>query len=256
MNASKPSPASCGVSVAVCGLQRRFHDRLVLPRVDLEIASGEFVALIGPSGCGKSTLLRLIAGLDHPDGGSIAMGLDPWPVGYVFQDASLMPWRTVLANVELPLELMGRSRAERRAAALRHLRTVGLAEAQERYPNELSGGMRMRVSLARALITEPRLLLLDEPFAALDALTRQHLDEHLQELFLQHRMTVVFVTHSIPEAVFLADRVLVMSGAGELIGDRRIESPRPRHSRSRAEADYLRDVAELSSLLEQQGART
>jgi NitT/TauT family transport system ATP-binding protein len=255
MTAARPSVVPRGVSVAVLSLQRRFNGRVVLPCVDLAVDPGEFVALIGPSGCGKSTLLRLIAGLDHPDFGSIAMGADPWPVGYVFQDACLMPWRTVLANVELPLELTGRSRAERRAAAERHLRTVGLAEAAERYPNELSGGMRMRVSLARALITEPRLLLLDEPFAALDALTRQHLDEYLQDLFLQHRMTVVFVTHSIPEAVFLADRVVVMSRTGELVGDRRIASPRPRHGRNRTEADYLRDVADLSSLLEQQGAR-
>lgn len=242
--------ADRGVAVSLRKLQRRFQERMVLPCFDLDIVPGEFVALLGPSGCGKSTLLRLVAGLDEADGGRIEMGRDPWPVGYVFQDACLMPWRTVTGNVELPLELTGRSRAERRAAAARHLQTVGLAEANDRFPHELSGGMRMRVSLARALITEPRLLLLDEPFAALDAMTRQHLDEYLQELFLSRGMTVLFVTHSIPEAVFLADRVAVMSASGELVADRPIALPRPRSADVRTQAAFIGVVADLSRVLE------
>ncbi|MBM4201007.1 MAG: ABC transporter ATP-binding protein [Gammaproteobacteria bacterium] len=239
-----------GVSVSIANLTRRFGDRAVLRELSLSVGPGEFVAVLGPSGCGKSTLLRLIAGLDEPDAGRVAIDDNPWPIAYVFQDPCLMPWRTVLQNVALPLELTGVPRAARHRAAARLLATVGLADAAERFPGQLSGGMRMRVSLARALITEPRLLLLDEPFAALDALTRQHLDNHLQDLFLEHRMTVLFVTHSISEAVFLADRVIVMSGAGgSLPADRRIELDRPRRDGVQTTVEFAREAGNLSRLL-------
>lgn len=180
--------------------------------LDLTIASGEFVALIGPSGCGKSTLLRMIAALESPTGGNILrqkrIGND---IAYVFQDAHLLPWRRVIDNVALPLELGGTSRAAREQAAREMLRQVGLAGFERRYPAQLSGGQRMRVSLARAMVIDPQLLLLDEPFAALDEITRQQLDEWLRQLWLDRRMTVLFVTHSIAEATFLADRAIVFT---------------------------------------------
>jgi len=242
---------STGVSIALQTLRRAFLGRAILDRLNLEIEGGEFVALLGPSGCGKSTLLKLVAALDQPDDGRIVMGGDPWPIAYVFQDPCLLPWRSVLDNVALPLELIGGSRRERQAAARRHLQTVGLDEASDRFPSELSGGMRMRVSLARALITDPRLLLLDEPFAALDALTRQRLDDHLQQLFLSRRMTVLFVTHSVAEAVFLADRVVVMSPTGgHIVADRRIALERPRRAGIRTSVEFMAEQARLSQALE------
>lgn len=240
-----------GVSISLRNLSRVFSGRAVLDGLNLDVAPGEFVALLGPSGCGKSTLLRLVAALDQPDAGQIVTGGDPWPIAYVFQDACLMPWRTVLANVALPLELTGGSRRERVAAARRHLQTVGLADACGRFPNELSGGMRMRVSLARALITSPRLLLLDEPFAALDALTRQKLDEYLQQLFLKRRMTVLFVTHSVAEAVFLADRVVVLSATGGRIAmDRQVALPRPRGAEVCTSVEFMAEQSHLSTALQ------
>ena len=239
-----------GAGLALAGIRRVFSGAPVLEGLDLTIPPGEFLALLGPSGCGKSTLLRLIAGLDPPDGGTMAITGAGQTLAYVFQDASLMPWRTVLGNVVLPLELAGRPRAEREAAARQLLATVGLSEAAERYPGELSGGMKMRVSLARALVTQPSLLLLDEPFAALDEFTRQHLDEHLQQLWLDRRMTVVFVTHSITEAVFLADRVVVLSPrGGRLRADQPIPLPRPRGRETRTSAAFMEQTARLSQAL-------
>lgn len=250
VTAQATAAPSRGVGVAITRLARTFGGRAVLQDLNLAIGPGDFVAVLGPSGCGKSTLLRLIAGLDAPDRGSVAIDDDPWPIAYVFQDPCLMPWRTVLHNVALPLELTGIPRNERLLRADRLLATVGLADAAQRFPSQLSGGMRMRVSLARALITEPRLLLLDEPFAALDALTRQYLDNHLQALFLEHRMTVVFVTHSIAEAVFLADRALVMSPAGgALLADRRIALPRPRGEAVLTSPEFAHETAVLAQVL-------
>jgi len=158
------------------GVRRVFDRQVVINSMDLSVAPGEFLAILGPSGCGKSTLLRLIARLGEPDAGRIAIEPEGrFQTGFVFQDASLLPWRTVLGNAALPLELMGVGAPEREAQARGALQQVGLGEAEERYPAQLSGGMRMRVSIARALVTEPRLLLLDEPFAALDEITRFHL---------------------------------------------------------------------------------
>ncbi len=251
-----PAAPRPGCGLRLRGLRRVFGARTVIEGLDLDIAPGEFLALLGPSGCGKSTLLRLIAGLDQPDGGLLQRHSGEPSLAYVFQDASLMPWRTVLGNVALPLELAGVGRSGREAAAHRLLATVGLADAAGRFPAELSGGMRMRVSLARALITQPSLLLLDEPFAALDEFTRQHLDEHLQQIWLARRMTVIFVTHAIGEAVFLADRVAVLAGqGGRLLADRRLDLPRPRPPELRTTAGFVDEVQALSRLLRGDGER-
>ena len=186
--------------------------------IDLAIARGDFVSLIGPSGCGKTTLLRVIADLERPTGGAMRV-FDGSPeaarlrrsYGYVFQAPALYPWRNVERNVTLPLEIMGMSRAERRARAARYLDMVNLGGFERKFPWQLSGGMQQRVSIARALSFEPALLLMDEPFGALDEITRDHLNAELLQLWQQTGKTVVFVTHSIPEAVFLSTRIVVMS---------------------------------------------
>ena len=205
-----------------------------LTNVSFQAQAGDFVCLLGPSGSGKSTLLRIIAGLIRPDHGRVlfegsTIEEPRREIGFVFQSTNLMPWRTVLDNVLLPLQLAGRTgEAERRRAA-EMLDLVGLHGFHHAFPRQLSGGMSQRVVLARTLIHEPRLLLLDEPFGALDALTRERLNLELLRVLHQHRRTAVMVTHSIPEAVFLADRVLVLSQRpGRLIADVPIALPRPR----------------------------
>ncbi len=189
-----------------------------LSEVNLTIASGDFVSLIGPSGCGKTTLLRVIADLEQPSSGTITVnGVSPGEArrnrayGYVFQAPALYPWRTVERNVTLPLEIMGMPAEERHERAARYLELVNLKGFERKYPWQLSGGMQQRVSIARALSFEPELLLMDEPFGALDEITRDHLNDHLVRLWQRTRKTVVFVTHSIPEAVFLSSRIVVMS---------------------------------------------
>ena len=189
-----------------------------LDRVSLSVAEGEFISLIGPSGCGKTTLLRVIADLEQITSGSVRVnGLSAREArlarayGYVFQAPALFPWRTVLANVCLPLEIQGIDKATARRTALEHLERVGLAGFEGKYPWQLSGGMQQRVSIARALGFEPELLMMDEPFGALDEITRDRLNEQLLRLWEKERRTVVFVTHSIPEAVFLSSRIVVMS---------------------------------------------
>jgi NitT/TauT family transport system ATP-binding protein len=191
---------------------------VALEAVDLAIRQGDFVSLIGPSGCGKTTLLRVIADLATPTAGTIRVnGMTPEAArgarayGYVFQAPALYPWRNVQRNVELPLEIMGRGRAARQALAAAALETVGLAGFERKFPWQLSGGMQQRVSIARALGFEPALLLMDEPFGALDEITRDNLNVHLLDLWRRTRLTVVFVTHSIQEAVFLSSRIVVMS---------------------------------------------
>ncbi|HEX3498588.1 MAG TPA: ABC transporter ATP-binding protein [Stellaceae bacterium] len=189
-----------------------------LADIDLSIRRGEFVSLIGPSGCGKTTLMRLVADLETPSGGSIAVnGVSPEAArlqrayGYVFQAPALYSWRSVMRNIMLPLEIMGMHAAERKARAVKYLAMVGLSGFERKFPWQLSGGMQQRVSIARALSFEPELLLMDEPFGALDEITRDHLNEQLLRLWEKTGKTVIFVTHSIAEAVFLSNRIVVMS---------------------------------------------
>jgi NitT/TauT family transport system ATP-binding protein len=216
-------------------------EAVALQDANLKIRDGQFVSLIGPSGCGKTTLMRLIADLIEPTGGTITVtGKTPREArtsreyGYVFQSPALYDWRTVLANVMLPLEIMGYDRRERRERAERLLRMVGLESFHRSYPWQLSGGMRMRVSLARALVTGPRLLLLDEPFAALDEISRQGLDDQLRALWGATGMTVVFVTHSIAEAVFLSSHIVVMTARpGRIQEVIEVDLPYPRDVETR-----------------------
>jgi NitT/TauT family transport system ATP-binding protein len=247
--------ASSGVPVELRKIRRVFPGAVTaLDGVDLRIAPGEFVAILGPSGCGKSTLLRIIAGLDKPDSGSVhagAAGSGHRHIAYVFQDAHLLPWRNALNNVALPLELLEIPRGERLAAAARAIELVGLTDAITRYPAQLSGGMRMRVSLARALVTNPSLLLLDEPFAALDEITRQQLDEQLHQLWYERRMTVIFVTHSIIEATFLAERAVVLTRRpARVVLDQRLDLPEQRTAALRTDAQFAQQMRVLFDALE------
>ena len=256
--------SSTGSTVALRGVRHVFPGGVVaVESMDLEIAAGEFVAILGPSGCGKSTLMRIVAGLERPTGGTVAVshpdalahpkgtGSPDSSLAYVFQDAHLLPWRTVLSNAALPLELRGVARAERDQAATDALVKVGLGDALARYPAQLSGGMRMRVSLARAMVTQPTLLLLDEPFAALDEITRQRLDEQLRELWQARRMTVIFVTHSTNEAVFLAERTVVLSKRpGRIVADRPVELPPQRAGELRATEPFARETRFVYEALE------
>lgn len=220
-----------------------------LSDIDLDIAEGEFVSLIGPSGCGKTTLMRVIADLEHISAGNVLVnGVSPHDArlarayGYVFQAPALFPWRTVLANVTLPLQILGKGRAEARQIAVEHLERVGLKGFEGKYPWQLSGGMQQRVSIARALSFEPKILMMDEPFGALDEITRDRLNEQLQQLWQRERRTVVFVTHSIAEAVYLSTKIVVMSPRpGRIV--KVINSPLPdeRHL-------GLRDTAEFNAV--------
>jgi len=219
---SSSVPAAASLAVHASGVDRVFSSRRqevrALSGVELDVSAGEFVSLIGPSGCGKSTLMRLIADLDQPTTGSIEVFGKParrarldQDYGIAFQQAGLLPWRTVLQNITLPLELHGVASATRSARAAELAEMVGLTEFGSRYPDELSGGMQQRVAIARALATRPKLLLMDEPFGALDEMTRERMQTELIRITAETRAAVVFVTHSIPEAVYLSDRVVVMS---------------------------------------------
>jgi NitT/TauT family transport system ATP-binding protein len=240
------------MSLALEGVRKVFPPNLVvIDGIDLRIDAGEFVAILGPSGCGKSTLLRMIAHLSEPSAGRIVSDAQG-QTAFVFQDAHLLPWRNVLDNAALPLELRGIPRAERHDKARAELQQVGLLEALDRFPAELSGGMRMRVSLARALVTEPRLLLLDEPFAALDEITRFHLDVQLRELWQRRGMTVIFVTHSISEAAFLANRAVVLSRRGGRIKlDRQIALPAERDNELRGDPRLGQEMRVLLGAIEE-----
>jgi NitT/TauT family transport system ATP-binding protein len=249
-------------SVVIHGVSHSFGSGgLVLQDIELSLHAGSFVALLGPSGCGKSTLLRFISGLDTPSSGTITLSSASAShsrsgsrLAFVFQDAQLLPWRSVLDNVALPLELAGVSRAEARERARAPLADVELSDASERYPDQLSGGMRMRVSIARALLTEPEILLLDEPFAALDELTRQRLDERLRALWLKRRMTVIFVTHALAEAAFLADRALVMSRRpGRIVLDHDLVLPEERNLDLRTSAVFVEQTKILYRALQAHG---
>ena len=267
MRDTRPTTALAGSRVTLRGVRQEFPGGVVaVESMDLEVAAGEFLAILGPSGCGKSTLLRIISGLDRPTAGLVEVrrpeardepqrapnrNAGRFDIAYVFQDAHLLPWRTVLSNAALPLELQGVGRAERRERAADVLGKLGLSDALGRYPGQLSGGMRMRVSLARAMVTRPTLLLLDEPFAALDEITRQRLDEQLRDVWQAQRMTVIFVTHSTTEAIFLADRTLVLSKRpGRIIADRPVELSAQRTGALRATADFAREARSVYEALE------
>jgi len=220
--APTPAPESRRRVVDTRGLSLTFQTAdgpvYALSDVDIAIEQGDFVSFIGPSGCGKTTLLRVIADLEQPTGGEIEVnGVSPREArlgrayGYVFQAAGLYPWRTIERNVALPLEIMGVSAAERRERVRQHLDLVGLGGFEKKFPWQLSGGMQQRASIARALCFDPELLLMDEPFGALDEIVRDHLNEQLLRLWDKTGKTVVFVTHSIPEAVFLSTKIVVMS---------------------------------------------
>ncbi len=244
-----------GIALDLSGVHRVFDRQPpVIENFNLRISAGEFVAILGPSGCGKSTLLRMIAHLAEPDSGHITYHpSNNFQTSYVFQDAHLLPWRTVLDNAALPLELMGVAPEQRTDKALAALQLVGLSDAQERYPAQLSGGMRMRVSLARALVTSPHLLLLDEPFAALDEITRFRLDRELRALWLARRITVIFVTHSISEAAFLANRAIVLSRKGGHIKlDRVLDLPQQRTDDLRADPRMGREMKLLLAAMEEE----
>ena len=239
-----------GVTVAIDGVSRRFRTGfLALTEVDLTIGPGELVAVVGPSGCGKSTLLKIIAGLLTPTDGVVDFGGSRPETGYVFQDAHLLPWRTTIRNVELFLEVDGVKKRERRDRAREALQLVGLADFEDSYPAELSGGMKMRVSLARTFATDPQLMLFDEPFAALDEITRNRLNNDLIRLQRDRGVTGVFVTHSIGEAAFLADRVAVMSPApGRIVGIVDVPFGDDRSAALRTSAEFAavaRDVSEI-----------
>jgi NitT/TauT family transport system ATP-binding protein len=215
-----------------------------LDGLSLDVRAGEFLSLLGPSGCGKSTALRLIAGLSAPSAGTIAWpaGVQPQgDIGFVFQEPTLMPWATVADNVRLPLRLAGVAQEEAAPRVIDAIERVGLTEFAARYPRELSGGMRMRASLARALVTEPRLLLMDEPFAALDEITRFRLNDDLLAVWQALGKTVVFVTHSVFESVYLSNRVVVMTPRpGRVAAEIPIDAPYPREAGFRTSAAYAR----------------
>ena len=239
---STTAATDCAVSLRAVG-KRYANGVVALDRLDLDVRPGEFVSLLGPSGCGKSTALRIIAGLSEPTSGAVV-----WPrpdasrsereIGFVFQEPTLMPWTTVAGNVRLPLDLQ---RIEVTAAprVMAALARVGLTDFAEVYPRELSGGMKMRVSIARALVTESMLLLMDEPFAALDEITRFKLNDDLLSLWQSLRKTVVFVTHSVFESVYLSSRIVVMTPRpGRVFTELRIDAPYPRDQRFRTSAEY------------------
>lgn len=240
---------SDAAAVSAKGLSLRYPGgTLALDGADFSLAPGEFVAVVGPSGCGKSTLLRIAAGLESPTDGTVEIPADA-RTGFVFQDPTLLPWRTVAANVGLSLELQGRADPAAVGAALE---LVGLSEFAAAYPRELSGGMRMRVSLARALVGAPRLLLLDEPFGALDDITRRRLGEELLAIWQREGWSALFVTHNVAEAAFLAQRVLVMSERpGRICASIEIPFDYPRSAELRAAPEFARICGELSRALEE-----
>jgi NitT/TauT family transport system ATP-binding protein len=245
--------------VSLHGISKTFSSGTVaLQNMSLDIRQGEFVSLLGPSGCGKSTVLRIVAGLGEPTAGAIE-----WPsatsdeaahpqreIGFVFQEPTLMPWGTVFANVWLPLRLQGISKSDARDRVMDALRMVGLDNFANSYPRELSGGMKMRVSIARALITKPKLLLMDEPFAALDEINRFKLNNDLLHLWETFGWTVIFVTHSVFESVYLSNRIVVMAASpGRVVEDIPIDAPYPREEEFRTSAQYNENCKRISEAL-------
>jgi NitT/TauT family transport system ATP-binding protein len=259
----RASAAHSSPLVALRGVEKAFPNGTVaLAGLDLDVRQGEFLSLLGPSGCGKSTALRIIAGLSEPTGGAVAWQASPGPrsgsgggegrIGFVFQEPTLMPWTSVANNVLLPLKLK-RVAADTAAARVNAaLDRVGLQNFADAYPRELSGGMRMRVSIARALVTEPELLLMDEPFAALDEITRFKLNDDLLRMWRALRTTVVFVTHSVFESVYLSSRIAVMAARpGRVFTELAIDAPYPRDGDFRTSAEYSALCRRVSEALAQ-----
>ena len=254
-----PASAHLAPVVELHGVGKRFASGLqALDGVDLSVGRGEFLSLLGPSGCGKSTLLRIVAGLSQPTGGSCELHLGGEPgrgksaghIGFVFQDPTLMPWSTVAGNVELPFRIAGQVRSAERDRVAAALAAVGLAGFERSYPHQLSGGMRMRVSIARALVTDPDLLLLDEPFAALDEITRLALNDDLLRLWEAHRPTILFVTHSVFESVYLSTRIAVMTARpGHIAADLPVDVPQPRERSVRTTPAYAAMCERVSAAL-------
>jgi NitT/TauT family transport system ATP-binding protein len=259
-DASPPSPVLDNSGrkplVSLRSISKIFSNGTVALRdMSLDIAEGQFVSLLGPSGCGKSTVLRIIAGLGDTSSGSVewhdAAARRQQDIGFVFQEPTLMPWATVFANVWLPLRLNGISRAAAREPVIEALTMVGLEKFADSYPRELSGGMKMRVSIARALITRPKLLLLDEPFAALDEITRFKLNDELLHLWDKFGWTVVFVTHSVFESVYLSQSVAVMAARpGRVVEELTIEAPNPRGGEFRTSPIYNAYCRQTSKALQ------
>jgi NitT/TauT family transport system ATP-binding protein len=254
--AAEPRPI-----VTLTGINKRFgNGTLALSGMSMKVMEGEFISLLGPSGCGKSTALRLVAGLGEPSSGTI-----DWPkstytfegkperqTSFVFQEPTLMPWATVFRNVWLPLRLSGIARKAAEDKVMEALTMVGLENFAKAYPRELSGGMKMRVSIARALVTRPRLMLMDEPFAALDEITRQKLNDDLLRLWDQFRWTVLFVTHSVTEAVYLSNRIIVMAARpGRVIADLPNDLSWPRDGSVRTSAEFAGVSRKISNVLHQ-----
>jgi NitT/TauT family transport system ATP-binding protein len=237
--------------VALRGVEKQFENGTqAIGRLDLDVGDGEFLSLVGPSGCGKSTALRIVAGLLHPTIGSVTFSHEKPKIGFVFQEPTLMPWATALANARLPLDLkhVGRKEADDRAS--RALARVGLSGFENSYPRELSGGMKMRVSIARAVAAGPSLLLMDEPFAALDELTRQALNDDLLKLWHEDALTVVFVTHSVFESTYLSSRVVVMtSRPGRVASDLSLSPPQNRDAGYRLSPDFTQAARRVSEAL-------
>ena len=234
--------------VSIRHVSKQFaNGTLAVRDVDLDLGSGQFISLLGPSGCGKSTLLRMIAGLGSPSSGTIdwprtshdAAGRPERDLGFVFQDPTLMPWATALGNVMMPLTLKGVRRREAEARAAEMLALVGLKGFEKSYPRELSGGMKMRVSIARGLVLRPKILLMDEPFAALDEITRHRLNDDLLSLWERERFTAVFVTHSVFESVYLSQRIVVMAARpGRVMADLQVDAAYPRDELFRTSGEY------------------
>jgi NitT/TauT family transport system ATP-binding protein len=260
--ALRPTRASAGAAspvIEVLSAQKSYPDgtRALMP-VDLKLNQGDFMTLIGPSGCGKSTLLNMMAGLLEPSDGRLAwwrggaekIGTEGRQVGIVFQDATLMPWASVEKNVRLLFDLDGVSKSISTPRVAAALARVGLESFRSHYPRQLSGGMRMRVAIARAVATEPDVLLMDEPFGALDEFTRQKLDADILDMWQEGRMSVVFVTHSIYEAVFLSTRIVVMAARpGRVIREIAIDAPFPRDDRFRVSPRFTQLCAEVMDAL-------
>jgi NitT/TauT family transport system ATP-binding protein len=249
--------AGAGVAVSLRGVSKTYDSGIVaLGPIDLDVRKSEFVSLLGPSGCGKSTALRLIAGLSTPTSGAVRVSDSGGArsIGFVFQEPTLMPWTSVRENVRLPLKLAHVPREQADARVGEALAQVGLAEFADAYPRELSGGMKMRVSLARALVTDPDILLMDEPFAALDEITRFKLNNDLLALWRKLHKTVVFVTHSVFESVYLSQRLIVMTPRpGRIVAEFRIDAAEPRGEDFRSSVEYVGYCREVSIALARAG---